>query len=53
MQILSRRLHQLQLQSGQVHVEQFPEKYEGKVLKVLVEDKKLIGGGGGKVHKEK
>ena len=35
------------------HVKQFPEKYEGKVLKVLVEDKELIGGGGGKVHKVK
>jgi len=35
------------------HMKQFPEKYEGKVLKVLVEDKELIGGGGGKVHKVK
>jgi hypothetical protein len=34
-------------------VKQFPEKYEGKVLKVIVEDKELIGGGGGKVHKVK
>ena len=32
------------------HLNQFPEKYEGKVLKILVDDKELVGGGGGKVN---
>ena len=29
----------------------FPEKYEGKVLKLQITDKELVGGGGGKVDK--
>ena len=34
-----------------VHFEKFPEKYEGKVLKLQITDKELVGGGGGKVDK--
>ena len=33
------------------HLEQFPEKYEGKMLKLLVTDKELVGGGGDRVYK--
>ena len=33
------------------HLAKFPEKYEGKMLKLLVSDKELVAGGGGKVYK--
>ena len=33
------------------HLSKFPEKYEGKMLKLLVTDKELVGGGGDKVRK--
>ena len=29
------------------HFEKFPEKYQGKILKIHIEDKELVGGGGG------